>query len=296
MSTVTPNSLPNPRHELFARLRAKGANVNKAGIAAGFAQGSSTPSELEKSPEVQARIDEIKIELQDARDATRAAAVEAGRVVGQSVGVGKAFVIQKLVENAQMAAQDGDYKESNAALKLIGDELGMFTGGSATPKEDEDGVRSIDMDALDALADAGRAGLLPGEAAEKAASSRNIDPEVAMDLIKGHGTAKSRRADRKLSLGSETDVALTMEEEEARAIAAFEAFEAKNPPREKDPAEEPQAGPDEDGITWTPVDPKTSPEDLIAMALGDKPIVRRDEPTTQAAPADDDRPPRRSRG
>jgi hypothetical protein len=70
-------------------------------------------------------------ETEAQREAQRAAAIEAAKVVGQLTGVTRSWVIQKLAENAQMAAQDGQWKESNAALELIGKDFGMFAGGSS---------------------------------------------------------------------------------------------------------------------------------------------------------------------
>lgn len=295
MTEVTAKSLPNPRHELFARLRAKGANINKAGIAAGFAQGSSTPSELEKDPDVIARIEEIKAELSAQREATREAAREAGKVIGQQLGYGKGWVISKLAENAEMARQDGDYKESNAALKLIGDELGMFQGGSAEPKEDETtGLPSYDMDAIDALASAG-AEALEGPAKSE---SRNVDPDLALKLIDGHSSAKNRiRESRELSEGVEAEL---LDDEDDTPFMEPPADEA-----EQEPETDAAAAPEDDApegksigemdaageVQWTRIDPDTPVEDILAMASGMKPIKAFDPD----APPSDERPKRRSR-
>lgn len=262
--------LANERHELYALHRAKGFGPNKAGIAAGYATGSSTPSELEKDPAVQVRVQEIIDELAERKKAQTEAARAAAQVIGQMTGIGKAWVIEQLAIVAQTAAGDGDYKAANEALKLIGDEFGMFKGASAGEGDEEGAPQPVSLDKLEAL-------MRPAEPADPAAlpgdDARDVTPELpdvlpatvediehhisdaALMLIEGQGRHAKKIAEaRKVRTGSETDVAST-----------------------------PEAEPDEeDG--WTKVDPATPPEALIAMARGEAPI-----------PADPDEPPRRSR-
>lgn len=211
--------LPNERNELYARHRAKGMNAAKAAVAAGYAPGSST-QHLETDPDVMARIEELFEEQKAQREQQRLAAVEAAKVVGQMTGVSRAFVIQKLAENAQNAAADGQFKDSNYALELIGKDLGMFSGGQG----DDDGTRvpqTFDLDSLGAaLGDAISA--LPDTEKSEAALSREFGQETAMELIQGH--VKKDRIDpndRKLTTGSETDVALI---DEARAEDVMNAL------------------------------------------------------------------------
>ncbi|UTC28683.1 terminase small subunit [Brevundimonas phage vB_BpoS-Marchewka] len=216
--------LANERNELYARHRAKGMNAAKAALAAGYAPGSST-QHLETDPDVIARIEELFEEQKAQRESQRLAAVEAAKVVGQMTGVSRAFVIQKLAENAQNAAADGQFKESNAALELIGKDLGMFSGGQG----DDTGSsvpQSFDLDKLDVmLGDAINA--LPQAEKSEADLSREFGHETAMELIQGHVKKTERVApsDRKLTTGSETDVALMDDARAADVMGKLDALE-----------------------------------------------------------------------
>lgn len=208
--------LANDRNELYARHRAKGMNAAKAALAAGYAPGSST-THLEQDADIVARIAELFEEQQAQRAAQREAAIEAAKVVGQMTGVSRAWVITKLAENAQNAASDGQFKESNAALELIGKDFGMFTGGSGDDPS-SNVPKTMDLDKLDGLLGQTMEGLIP-EAKSDAALSREFGNETAMELIQGMMVepvkpAKPPKAekvnprDRRLTTGSETDVAL----------------------------------------------------------------------------------------
>jgi hypothetical protein len=197
--------LSNDRNELYARHRAKGMIPSKAAMAAGYAPGSST-THLEQDAEVVTRISELMDEQKAQREAQRAAAIEAAKVVGQLTGVTRSWVIQKLAENAQMAAQDGQWKESNAALELIGKDFGMFAGGSS---DDDPGAvpDTFDMDKLGAMLDSAH-GALPKPVETDA--SKIFEPDMALSLIEGQVARPRLAADRELTTGSETDVALTV--------------------------------------------------------------------------------------
>jgi hypothetical protein len=175
--------LANDRNEQYCRHRARGMNASKAAMAAGYAPGSST-THLEKDPEIVARIEELTAEFRQKQAEQRAAAVAAAKVVGEMTGVGRAWVIEKLAENALNAAQDGDYKESNSALKLIGDEFGMFQG----QKQDEGSAGSavpptLNMDALESVLDSAQGALPQVESTKPVA-----DPALAFKLIEGQGS------------------------------------------------------------------------------------------------------------
>ena len=216
--------LNNERNELYARHRAKGMNAAKAALAAGYAPGSST-QHLETDPDIIARIEELFEDQKAQREAQRLAAVEAAKVVGQMTGVSRAFVIQKLAENAQNAAADGQFKESNAALELIGKDLGMFSGGQGDDSASNIPA-TLDLDKLDAvLGDA--MGALPDAEKSEADLSREFGQETALELIQGQ--VKKERIDpndRKLTTGSETDVALL---DDARAADVMGTLDALAP-------------------------------------------------------------------
>ncbi|ARB14892.1 hypothetical protein Ccr29_gp336 [Caulobacter phage Ccr29] len=286
--------LANDRHELYALMRAKGMKPQAAAQAAGFVAGSSIYAELEKDPEVQARAQELLDENNLKREQMRTAATEAAKVVGQVSGLSKAWVLQKLAENAQMAAQDGDYKESNAALKLIGDEFGMFSGASSEGTEGQNGERTYDLDAMSAL-------LVKGTATIPVAPPK-VDPSAAFDLIAGNGAAARRaRESRAFSDGEESD-AVFSEDADIDAVmdgswsgpSPDDYLEAENshqeapesPDRPEPPADPvPAAGePSEPEGTWEQIDPKTSPEAIMA----------RIQAAGQSPTSSDDRPKRRS--
>lgn len=197
--------LANERNELYARHRAKGMIPAKAAIAAGYAPGSST-THLEQDPEVLARISELMDEMRLQRESQRAAAIEAAKMVGQLTGVTRSWVIERLAENAQLAAQDGQFKESNEALKLIGQDFGMFEGGSGEDPT-ENVPKTFDMDKLDAVLTDG-ASALPSPMINP---SKTFDPSMALDLIEGQTKKPNLAAARQLTTGSETDVALMRE-------------------------------------------------------------------------------------
>jgi hypothetical protein len=171
--------LANERNDLYARHRAKGMAPSKAAIAAGYATGSST-THLENDPEIVTRISEYIDQFKSEREAQRAAAVEAAKVVGSMTGVGRSWVIQQLAEVASLAKQDQDYAQANRALELIGKDFGMFAGGS-----DGDGEstvpRTLDLDALANMLDKAH-DALPAPAADPL---RTFDDSVALGLIEG---------------------------------------------------------------------------------------------------------------
>lgn len=200
------SQLDNERREQYARFRAKGMIPAKAAIAAGFASGSGTYSTLEKDGEIIARIQHLKELHEEDKIQRRAAKIASARTVGEQTGYSRAWVLQQLAENAARASQDGEYKSANEALKLIGDDLGMFKGGSGPDGEDGDVPKDLDLDALGALKDGW-----------DAITDRKDDPvifdederaKVAASLIEGHNpSSKVDPKDRALSMGSETDVA-----------------------------------------------------------------------------------------
>lgn len=199
--------LPNDRNELYAKHRARGMKPVQAASAAGYAPGTST-THLEQDETIKARIAELFEDYQAQRESQREAAREAAKVVGAMTGMSRAWVITQLAENAMLAAKAEMFKESNAALELIGKDLGMFQGGS--DGDDGSGVpQTLDLDKMDALLGAAVDALPPPEQSE-ADLARNFSHETAMELIAGQ--VKTPPPDlakaRKLTTGSETDVAL----------------------------------------------------------------------------------------
>lgn len=202
--------LNNDMNEQFARHRARGMNASKAALAAGYAPGSST-THLDRDADIIARIKELQVEFLSNRDQQRAAAKEAARMVGQLTGVGRSWVVAQLAENALNAAREGEYRDSNHALELIGKEFGMFEGKQAGDEDEGSAIPQLtNMDALEGLLDAAQAAL-----PQVPALPALYGEDDALALIEGQQrAARSRRADwvtpaeRVLSTGSETDLAL----------------------------------------------------------------------------------------
>lgn len=197
--------LGNAKHELYAKHRANGFIPKKAALAAGFASGSSIYTSLEDDALIVARIHELIDAANATRDARREAArvagAVAGEVAGNIAGVSHGWVLEQLKQNAEDAAQRGDYKEANAALKLIGDHLGMFKTAAGDGDGQGQGDAPLTMEAIERLTNATQALEPPTEVGV-------IDTELAMRLIEGHGTPANLAKDRQLQTGSETDVAL----------------------------------------------------------------------------------------
>lgn len=245
--------LANERHELYAIHRAKGFSPAKAGIAAGFASGSSTVSELEKSKDVMQRVDELIAEIAERRESQKIAAREAAQIVGQMTGYSKAWVIEKLAENAQLASAESDFKSANEALKLIGDEFGMFKGGSGSSDEDGNLPKSYDLDALTTLMNTPKPvtqqqdPVMPGDGAQRVGSYQEpetrepfVPSQAALDLIEGQGkTAKRQRLERQpLATGSETDAAMTPAAEPVEVDDILAQFEHEAERITEEPAED----------------------------------------------------------
>lgn len=202
--------LSNERQELYCIQRARGMLPSKAAIAAGYATGSAVYTQLESDVQITVRIGELMGELEERKEARRHAALAAAKTVGEMTGVGRAWVIQKLAENAQLAQDAGDFKEANEALELIGKEFGMFEGSSSA--EDErtgDALANLDFDKLDQVLNRNLPPVNP--------SSPVVDTEEAMRLIEGQTKASERirRSRRSIDTGSETDVTFYADDSDA---------------------------------------------------------------------------------
>jgi hypothetical protein len=213
--------LGNARQELYCKHRASSFIPKKAALAAGYATGSAIYTSLEQDPQITARIqeliDERRIESEKRRAQAAAEGIAAGAVAGAISGVDHAWVLLQLKENARDAAQHGDFKESTAALKLIGDHLGMFkTSGGDVPGHRAPEDEHLSMDQIDKLTQASE------HLMDRITAVEVVDVDMAMSLIEGHPGAHNLAGERVLDTGSETDVAL----QQADAIdAEFEEIE-----------------------------------------------------------------------
>lgn len=125
--------LSNPKHELFAQELAKGKTQIEAHGIAGYRPHGGNSCTLEKNKKIQERVAELLAERDEMDRKAMEKAIE-------SLGVDKAWVMGRLVENANRAMQavpviDDEgrifgyrYEGSvaNRALELLGKELGMF--------------------------------------------------------------------------------------------------------------------------------------------------------------------------
>jgi len=111
--------LDNPRHERFAQELARGKSASQAYELAGFKPDRGNASKLHQEHSILQRVGE----LIDKREKVDLAATE--RVV-EKLAITKEWVIEQLVENAQLAKASEDYGPANKAIELLGKELGMF--------------------------------------------------------------------------------------------------------------------------------------------------------------------------
>lgn len=201
--------LANEKQDLYCKHRANGFLPRKAAIAAGYRTGSAIYTELEKSEEIIARIGELMEEGKARREAMRAKAIAQAQTVGALTGVTHAWVIEQLKLNAEEAREAQSFKESNEALKMIGEHLGMFGAAAPEGRPGADQLQQvINGDILDRLSSV-TSGF--GEEDEEPQGVQLEERHQAMALIEGH-VGKNMTRDRQLATGSETDVALTIDD------------------------------------------------------------------------------------
>lgn len=201
--------LSNDRQENYCKQRAKGMKPAQAALIVGYATGSGTQSNLESDPAIEARILELMEEAETERMARREAAITSAQAVGAVVGASKAWVLQQLAQNATLASNDGEYKASNEALKMIGEELGMFQGASKGQGDDA-APKTMDLHQLTNVldqAESDRPAALVDE--ERVKMFAPPSEEQVLDMLGGAIGGKPNLAEaRRLNTGSETDVAL----------------------------------------------------------------------------------------
>ena len=117
--------LKNPKHEIFAQERVRGATQGVAAVAAGYSERTArtTGSKIEKCPSVRARIEELRAQ------ADRKRAVQAkrqGEDIIDALAMDKGWVLERLRRVFQEAMDNGQLAAANRSLELIGKEMGMF--------------------------------------------------------------------------------------------------------------------------------------------------------------------------
>ena len=117
--------LKNPKHEIFAQERVRGATQGAAAVAAGYSErtAGTAGSKIEKSQTVRARIEELRAQ------ADRKRAVQAKRQskdITDALALDQSWVLGRLRQVFQVAMDKGQLAAANRALELIGKELRMF--------------------------------------------------------------------------------------------------------------------------------------------------------------------------
>jgi hypothetical protein len=117
--------LENPRQEKFAQFLAMGKTRIEAHEMAGYTPNSGNATTLARQPHIKARLAELQGNVAEI----------ATHIAGAATGISKAWVLERLRENAAKGLKEK--KASSVAtrcLELIGRELGMFTERVETGK------------------------------------------------------------------------------------------------------------------------------------------------------------------
>jgi Terminase small subunit len=171
--------LDNPKQEAFCQAYSRLRNGTKAAIEAGYSASgkrSNTAavraSTLLKDPKIKARIAELDHELT--------------KVATRSTGLDRAWVLDRLKQNADQALEERDRGAANRALELLGREVGLFTERKQIlvgPLEQLDAPRLQRLLALAEAAEQGRLVLPGGHPPILGGSTAPID--IAGEIIEG---------------------------------------------------------------------------------------------------------------
>ncbi len=117
--------LANARWEQFAKDLALGVTQRQAYKSSGFKgkDPDSAASRLAKNEQVAARVKELK---------RRATERELSKVIAKTA-ITKEYLMEQLLDNAELAKQSGAWGPRNRAIELMGKEIGMF--GDQPPPE-----------------------------------------------------------------------------------------------------------------------------------------------------------------
>ncbi len=161
--------LKNPKHEIFAQNRVRGATQGAAAVAAGYSEhtGRTTGSKIEKRQSVRVRIEELRA-LADRRRAVRAR--RQSEDIIDALAMDKAWVLERLRQVFQVAMDNGQLAAANRALELIGKELRMFVDRKSVTI---DRIERMDVKQLQAAIT---------EIDEKLAELRHTLPPVMIDV------------------------------------------------------------------------------------------------------------------
>ena len=163
--------LSNPKWEAFAAAYAEHGNGTRAAITAGYAPGDNGASAAQRAVALLKKV-EIKKRIDQIREGLRKKAVSA-------TSLNRAWVLEKLKENAEDALERGDRAAANRALELLGKEIGMFIDKRMVLTGPLEALDARQLQRLVALAEAAEAGrlALPGAPREAVViSGSSTDP------------------------------------------------------------------------------------------------------------------------
>ena len=123
--------LHNAKQELFCRFLARGMTQVEAYERAGYMRSKPNASILASKPDIILRVEEL---INDREARTRIEAEERSEKLRsaettEDLGLSRHWVLAELMDNALKAKEVGQFAAANASLKLLGEELGMFTTG-----------------------------------------------------------------------------------------------------------------------------------------------------------------------
>lgn len=135
------SELRTDRQERFAQARARGLSLTASAREAGYASGTChvRGAELGKNADVQARVSELRAELDQATIA--------------NVVADRRWVLQSLIEIADEAKKAKDRTAATRALELVGKELGMFIQRTQEIRSPLDNLSAEELQAIVRLID-----------------------------------------------------------------------------------------------------------------------------------------------
>jgi len=130
--------LINPKREAYCQHRMRGMSQVEAHAKAGYSASRTNATQLEKHPEIQARMAELRQERKDWMVAVKAEEerdfqAEADREEGSGT-VSARWLLLQLRENLKLARETGNIGAANKALETIGKLSGHLRDGASAPK------------------------------------------------------------------------------------------------------------------------------------------------------------------
>lgn len=177
--------LENPKHEAFAYQLARGKKQKEAYTLAGYTSNDSAASRLAASPAVQARVEELKVEIYQKVNLAMAEPNEETFGSLREMGLTKEWCAHAFKEIYEAAVADGQYAPANAAVKNI--QTLIEVDGAGTGEEDKDPESVIKVSEvthmLSSLADVLNAAQGPGENEDPAVGAKDVTPSEDINPV-----------------------------------------------------------------------------------------------------------------